>query len=423
MVRAEDIPFREGTSPKKDDTTEHIFRERGEGWYSLELLPAGIVFQVDRLRRERHELHGELLVTVNGSTPHARILDGGVLTRGDLNFSSVTAVGTRSKLLAERSRAEGLDWHGFLSEFAHKVLDAERKGKPAVVLADVTEDDEANDSWDVAGWPLLQDLPMVLFGTGASGKSYLAMWAAGTLAIQGVNVLYADWEFSQRDHRKRLGKLFAVMPKNLYYAACERPMVDEVERFVRLIREHKIRYIVCDSMVFALNGPADDEHAGHYFRAVRELKIGSLHVAHTTKADDDSEKKIYGSVFFTNGARSVWFIQRSENNPHGELQVGLYHRKSNIGELLKPKGFKLVFRSGRTLIEKCAIEGNDELESKLPLLDRMTRALKGGALTQKQLSDDLNCPLGTIRSILSRHKSKFIKLGNKIGLMADGVDF
>lgn len=419
-VSAEDIPFRE---TKAEPVTEHVFRERGEGWYSLELLPAGIVFQVDRLRRERHELHGELLVTVNGSTPNARILDGGVLTRGDLNLSSVTAIGTRAKLLIERSRTDALDWHGFLAGFAHKVLDAERKGKPAVVLADVVEDDESNDSWDVAGWPLLQDLPMVIFGSGASGKSYLAMWAAGMLAGQGINVLYADWEFSQRDHRKRLGKLFTVMPRNLYYAACDKPMVDEVERFLRLIREHKIRYIVCDSMVFALNGPADDEHAGHYFRAVRELKIGSLHVAHTTKADDDSEKKVYGSVFFTNGARSVWFIQRSENNPHGELQVGLYHRKLNVGELLKPKGFKFVFRSGRTLIEKIAVEGVEELEAKLPTVDRMLRALKGGALTAKALAEDLDCSHGTIRSVLSRNKTKFIKLGNKIGLRADGIDF
>lgn len=399
------------------------FRERGDQRYSLEISPLGITFEVDRLRRQSKELIGEVSVTVGPRFKGARGVNG-VLTSGDLNLSSVQARSTRAKLLAERSKAEHLDWFGFVEEFVTNVIQAERTGKPAVVLADLVVDDDDADTWIVGDVPILKSLPMVLFGSGGAAKSYLAMWIAGSLAQQDIPVLYADWEFSAKDHRKRLGKLFQPMPKALYYVTCERPLVDEVDRLVRLVREHRCQYVVCDSMVFALNGPADDEHAGVYFRALRQLRVGSLNIAHTTKTDDDREKQVYGSVFFQNGARSIWFSQRADQSPHGELQIGLYHRKSNVGELLKPKGFVLKFSRDITRVERIAIDDVDELADKLPILDRMKRALVKGALTVKQLADDTNAPQPTIRKVLSRHKSLFVRIGtNKVGLASQDLEF
>lgn len=419
-MKASDIEF--GGSPPPVE--ERIFRERGDGRYSLELLPAGITFEVDRLRRHSKELWGELRVSVNGSFPSAKTLAGGVLTTGDLNFSSVQARQTRAKICAERSRVETLDWHGFLEDFALQVIDAERQGKPAIALADLAQTEEDVETWDVDGWPLLCTLPMVLFGSGGAAKSYLAMWAAGVLAGRGIPVLYADWEFSAKDHRKRFGLVFHPMPSALFYATCERPLVEEIDRLVRLVQEHRIQYVICDSMVFALNGPADDEHVGIYYRAARQLKVGTMHIAHTTKAEDDREKQVYGSVFAQNGARSIWFSQRAESNPVGELQVGLYHRKSNIGELLKPLGFRFLFRSGFTKIERVDVGDVDELAAGLPLLDRMKRALAKKPLLVKALADDVNSTPGVIRKMLSRHKSVFVRLDDKrIGLASHEMEF
>lgn len=423
-VKAEDIGF--GSTPKPP-TQQRIFRERGEQKYSLEIMPAGITFEVDRLARRSKELWGELLVTVGPAFEQAKTIDGDVLSIGDLNFSSVQARVTRAKLLGDRSRSENLDWHGFLEEFAVKILAAERKGKPATVLADEADVDENSDTWEVDGFPLLQEHPQVLFGAGGSGKSYWAMYLAGCLATLGVPVLYADWEFSLKDHRRRLGRLFAPMPKLLYYVRCDRPMGEEVDRLIHLIEKHQIKYIVCDSMVFAIDGRAEDsEQAGIYFRAVRQFKIGSLHIAHTTKSEDDSEKKIFGSVFFHNGARSVWFIERANENPKGELQFGLYHRKSNMGELLKPKGYKLVFAGDRTLVQKVDIEDVDELASKLPLMDRMKRALKKGSMSVKALAEATDSKPGSIRKMVSTYSSTFIRVSDKVGLLqagSNGVDF
>ena len=340
-IRAKDIPF----GPPEDEgpvIAERIFRERGDQRYSLELMPAGITIEVDRLRREHREMVGELTVSVNGSFPKARSV-GGIISIADFNFSSAMARTTRAKLLAERSQAGSLDWYGFLEEFSLKVMDAERKGQPAIVLADEPDTPEAADTWEVDGFPILRDLPMVLFGSGSSGKSYFAMWLAGRLAARGIPVLYADWEFSIRDHRRRFGRLFQPMPPCLFYVRCDRPIKDEIERLTRLVRLHACQYIVCDSMVFALEGAAEgSEQAGIYFRALRQLRIGSLNLAHIAKGDAEEETP-FGSVFFSNGARSVWYSHRAQQSPFGLLRMGLYHRKTNVGEILKPRGFQFKF--------------------------------------------------------------------------------
>lgn len=428
-VRASDIPFG-SDSRTLPDVEDRIFRERGDQRYSLELEPLGIAFEVDRLRREHHALHGELAVTVRpGALPHALTMveDGAhYLTIGDLNFSAPRSITERANILKDRSRMDSLDWFGFLQEFVFRVTAAERKGKPASVLAEVPDDAEDQpDAWDIHGLPVLTDLPMVIFGEGGSGKSYLAMYIAGKLAERGVNVLYADWEFSRRDHRKRFARLFTPMPKGVFYINCDRPLIDEIDRIQRLIAHHRIGYVIFDSMVFALNGPADDERAGQYFRAARQTGLGGLHLAHTTKSnEDDADKKVYGSVFFSNGARSIWFCSKAKNPARGEHDIGLYHRKSNIGELLKPKGFKLAFRGTRTLVETIAVEDSEELSVSLPVLDRTIKLLRTGAMTMKGIADELNVPIGSIKSVFTRHKSKFVKTGNKYGVLGEGgVDF
>jgi len=246
------------------------------------------------------------------------------------------------------------------------------------------------------------------------------MWLAGMLANQDIPVLYADWEFSQSEHRKRLARLFPMMPKNLYYIRCDHPLKQEVDHLTDIIQKHKIQYIICDSIGFAVDGPAEShEGAAGYFRYLRQLRVGSLNVAHIPKQyDDGREAQIFGSIFFKNGARSVWFIERAKENPSGELRFGLYHRKNNVGAILQPKGFKLIFRGSNTLVESVDLKTVEELASGFPLFDRVKAALAGGALSMKALAEDLDSPVPSIRSVLSRHKSYFIKVGTRYGLKA-----
>lgn len=400
------------------ETKPREFTAHGEQRYSLKIHPEGITLEVNRLRRSSQELHGELLVRVNGQFPQARTFGDGILQIGDMNFSSTTTRTSRAKLLADRAGEKNFDWYGVLEEFITEVIAAERKGKPAEVLADVEDEDEDIDAWKIEGFPLLQQLPQVIFGSGSAGKSFLALWLAGKLAESGINVLYADWEFSQIEHKKRLQAMFAPMPKNLLYIRCEHSLKHETDHLLDVIHKHKIQYIVCDSIGFACEGPAEaSEGAGGYYRALRQLRIGSLNLAHTPKPTDDvREAQVFGSVFFQNGARSVWFISRASENPAGELRFGLYHRKSNVGALLQPKGFKLIFRGDRTLVEAINLKDVEELAAGYPLIDRMKAALVPGPMTIKGLAEELGAPIAGVRAILNRHRSHFVKIGNKVSV-------
>ena len=76
-----------------------VFTGDGCDRYQLVFPHSGIQFEVDRLRRQRNELIGEL--TVRCDLPGARAVNG-CLTVGDFNFSSVRARSDRAKL-ADRS--------------------------------------------------------------------------------------------------------------------------------------------------------------------------------------------------------------------------------------------------------------------------------------------------------------------------------
>ncbi len=418
----EDGGFAREPKPNPFEILDREFKARGDGQYTFDLKPVGIGFTVQRIHRKSQETWAELAVTVNGNFLKAKHTRG-ILTKGNFNFSSTQARSTLGKALKERSGVD-LDWEGLLTDLAIHVLEAERQGAPAVVLADQVNEPEDRQSWDVCDLPILRSLPMVLFGDGGSMKSYIAMFVAGTLAEQGINVGYFDWEYAMKPHRARLGRLFAPMPKNLIYVRCDKPMKDETERLQRVIAEHQLQYVICDSMVFALDGKADEEQAGIYFRSVRQFgEIGSLHVAHTAKTEGETDKTIFGSVFFSNGARSIWHVAKAVEHLPGEEYIGMFHRKANEGQALKPRGFKFTFRKDRVSVEPLDVSTVDELAAKLPILDRIKKLLSKGALLPKDIGNRLGVGVPYVLAVIAKHESVFSRIGQKVGLASQDVEF
>lgn len=401
---------------------ERVFRNLGDQRYAIDFLPAGITLEVDRLRRERNELVGELSVKLAGALPDAVTIDG-ILSAGDFNFSSTAARTTRAKLLKDRG-GNSVDWFGLLEEFCVKVMRAEREGAPAIILADQEPPDESTEAWQFEGFPVLQRLPMVLYADSGGGKSLFAMWIAGQLAklleAEGKTVIYADWELDIREHRKRFGRLFPMMPKSLLYVRCERSLKHEVDRLHRLMLSHQAAYIICDSIGFALDGGAEThEAATEYFRALRRLPIGSLNLAHIPKQyDDGREAQIFGSTFFRAGGRSIYFLEKVKAQSSKEVKMGLFHKKTNIGELNKPQGFRFKFHANRTTVDAFNVETEDELAAAMPLSDRIRLHLRDGAQQVKQLADSLGVQQDSIRKTLARNTKMFVKIGNRIALRA-----
>ncbi len=426
-IDAKDIPFESDDGPQ---ITSREFEPRGDRGYRMTFSPAGIQFEVDRLRRERHQLDGELIVRVNGSFTRAKAVEG-MLTVGDFNFSSVQARTTRAKLLALRSGEEGIDWHGLLEEFCIRVVQAERQGPAPVELAKAVPDESssgADEAWTVSGIPLLKDHPTVLFGDGGAGKSYLALYLAGCLAQMGVPVLYNDWEFSMEAHRRRYRALFQPAPEGLYYLRCERPMREEAERISKVISEKKIQYVINDSVGYACNHrPEDAENANEYFRAVRSFRIGSLNLGHISKQDKLNERspEIFGSVFWRNGSRSMWYMKAASDNPEGEIRFGLYHHKYQSGRPLTPRAYRIIFGKEATSLEPIKLSDVEELAAGLPVLERVKRyLLNNGTQAVKTIADELGLTAAVVRTTINRHPDAFVKLDNKFAVKtAEGVEF
>jgi hypothetical protein len=325
----------------------------GEDHYRLTMSSLGIVFDINRLRREHHELIGELAVRCE--LPGARTVVGSSLSIADFNLSSARARSERAKMLAERAQTKDLDWAALLEEFCQRALQADRAGLPAIDLRTLPPRAPDGDI-EVDGLHLLRDHPTVLFGDGGAAKSYLSLYVAGRLAERGMRVAIFDWELAGEDHRDRLQRLFPEGMPRVLYARCERPLVHEADRLRRIVRENEIEFCIFDSVAFACDGPPESaEVAGRYFRAVRQIGGGSLHIAHVNKGEN-SDQKPFGSAFWHNGARSTWYAQRAEEVPDGSIiRVGLFNRKTNLGMLRQPISFTVTFTEDCTTFRRAHI--------------------------------------------------------------------
>jgi hypothetical protein len=395
------------------------FTMSGPNRYVMTVPACGVTFDLDRVRRERHELWGELIVrcTLKG----AKTIDG-ILSASDCNMSGQTSRSLRAKYLAERAQAKDIDWMSLIEEFCQRVITFDRAGADAPILRDIVPT-EKDAGWTVDGLTLLERHPAVLFGDGGQGKSLVALYLVGKLAQFGVRVLYCDWEFDGESHRDRYGALFGDgMPETIRYARCDRPIVAESDRLRRLVEQYDTQYVVCDSIVFACapGVPAESaEAAATYFQALRQIGVGSLNLAHTTKQNGEKEdtrqqKKPFGSGFWHNGARATWFLKGVQEQ--SRLSVAVYPRKVNIGPLGPTIGWAIDFVGDRIYFRPADVADHEELGAGLPVWQRMKQELSHGAQTLVALASTLDVPLNSV-VVEARRKTKvFTKV-----LGADGV--
>lgn len=382
--------------------------------YLHEIPVFGVTFEVDRLRRSRGELVGELTTKCNRSG--IRAVDGVVFT-ADFNFSSARARTERAKILQERAPIKDHDWSLALEDLCQRVMAAEREGEPAVDLE--TADLVTEHDYQVDGWSFPRRLPAILFGDGGTGKSYLALYLAGRMVESGLRVGFFDWELSVNEQRDRLGRLFAPRLPSMAYVRCERPLVIEADRLRRIIHERRLDYVFCDSVAYASDGPPEDaDVAERYFRSVRAWNIGSLHIAHVNRSEDH-DKKPFGSVFWHNSARSTWFIKASEpalnGNGLGHLKLGIYQRKSNIGRLAPASAYDVTFGS-TTIFRREAIQDIPDLAAGLSIRQRMYHLLKHGSMPIEELAEKLDANPESVKRTSYRYRDFIVLPSGRIAI-------
>jgi hypothetical protein len=137
-----------------------------------------------------------------------------------------------------------------------------------------------------------------------------------------------------------------------------------------------------------------------------------------TKADGGDQKP-FGSVFWHNGARAIWFAQVADESPDGQiLHLGLFNRKSNLGRILAPVGFKITFEENRTIFESDNPADNPDLAQKMTIRQRMIHVLKKGSMDIKTLADEIDAEPDSVRRTAVRHKAVFrIFEGGNISLL------
>jgi hypothetical protein len=374
------------------------------GW-RMEFPKHGITFESDRMRRERHELVGELLVRCE--KPEALAVNG-VLSLADFNFSSLRARKERASHLAERARTHGIDWYGLLEEFCQGTFERERQGSPAVDIWDIPERRELDD-FAIDGLAFPRRLPSILFGDGGSAKSYLCLYIAGRLAMQGIPVALFDWELSGEEHRERFGLMFGShQPRpTIKYCRCESPLTYEVDRILRIIQNEQIQYAIFDSISFAADGRAEEhETCLRYFRCCRQLKIGGIHVAHTNRSEE-ADKKPFGSAFWHNGARCTWFA-KAEPESSGVLDLGVHHKKANLGPLRPSVIYRIYFTSQFTRFARVSVQDTPAIASDVKVWERIQALIeRHGPLTFADMVEKLDIKLDTIQKTVRRKTSLF----------------
>ena len=196
-----------------------------------------------RLPWERGELFGLLVVKCDIAGAKAPWTAQSPSERS----TSVAARSGRAKDLHEQVRAPEIDWRHLLEELCQRVIAAEERGKPIVLLRNVTSRNIEDRKVKAFGLPIPLDQPTIWYAAGGTGKSTLAAALAGELEQRNIPTLVADWETGEEDYRASAARIFGEDLPDIKYRRCDRPLVIEAQSIAQQIDECGIRYVIIDS--------------------------------------------------------------------------------------------------------------------------------------------------------------------------------
>ncbi|MCA9466889.1 MAG: AAA family ATPase [Nitrospira sp.] len=385
----------------------------------------------DRLIERSDGLHAEIQPVINGV--HSAIPN--LLTPFKANLLSAHNRKQVTTRVAENFRQNkiAIPVDHFVDQSIHWCIQTFRQGEPATLL-----DEVAYISTPFIINPIvLKNMPSVVFGLAARGKSYFALLACllaetgqslGALTVQRAHqTAYLDWELDRSVQGYRKQQILRAHPtlrtKGPLHRRMVRPLADDLPAVAKIIEANDVDFVVIDSLAPAAGGDQiGAEGAIRFFEALRILNVGCLILAHAPKPTENTKtKSIYGSVFFHNLARSVWEIETEQESDSNEIRMGLFHRKNNFGPKHSPFGLKLHFpleeqdqEGGGLKFTHYDLVQDEELSKGLPLRKRIAHALENGQMTASQLAEQLDVPKNTIRARLSDGRGKyFVQLPGK----------
>jgi len=378
--------------------------------YKLIWIEEHIIAQIDHISEDRDTVTAEFNFRLNGDVK-------GHLYMGKLNMLSATA---KDKFAKELNKRLELEWDTILEQACVKVIEAYRKGEPAVRIGNLPS--RQKPRYRLYPW-ILEDNITTIYGFGGKGKSKFATLLALTVQsgedklgnmnpIKG-NVLVLDWESCKEDWDEYvkatvLGMCFESNDLPLY-RRCYRTLANEILEIQALVLEHEIKLIIVDSVGMA-SEVTDQFHSSaiSFLRAARSLPCSILLIDHETK-----EGKQFGSVYKQNEVRSAFELKSEQESGERVISMALYHTKANSGMLTKPQGFKVSFEGNEETTEMVIFERENvadmpELSKDVPLKDRLINVLARGALKIEEAAQEMGLEekkLPSVKSILKRYKN------------------
>jgi hypothetical protein len=350
-----------------------------------------------------------------------------------LNLTALQGRNTVGKTLKER--CPEIDWDMALEQLCFITLSKLSEGEP---VQEICSADEVSPPAYLL-YPVLQSgQPTLIYGEGEVGKSYLALmfgiciqlpWIDNPLRLSPNvdvnNVLYLDYETDSSDIKWRLQSIkdgMGIPDISVLYRRCTLPVRDEIEQIEQAVIETRSKCIIIDSLAAACGGDLTSaEPAISLFSAIRQLNVTSLLLTHTSKNSDSKKTSPYGSVYFTNFARGVFEIKKSQEADEDEIAIGLFHRKANSSKLLPPLGFRLSFAGGSARFFRQDLSKDAELSKVLPLKERIAGLLTQGSMTIPEIAGVLETSEGTVKTTLNRYKNQFIHLQEGWGLLSNNT--
>jgi hypothetical protein len=181
----------------------------------------------------------------------------------------------------------------------------------------------------------------IVYGTGGVGKGTLLVHDIGEMARDGHRPLILDYENHLNEWKPRLeglgygdvmDRIMWVGPNTPEWQGPLGAIWTQTDHIRSLAHQHEADVLVIDSIVFACAGAdaSAPESATTYGRALNEIGVELVvSLAHITK--EHALKYPFGSVFWHNGARMTWSMERQATG------ILLVNRKSNNYMLAKPQ--------------------------------------------------------------------------------------
>jgi len=370
----------------------------------------------DRLIDQRGGVTAELTVVLDAT----ELLSG--VDLGIKSDTGHTKIAGSLKLLAPT-----VPWKYLLQKACALVLRRHREGPPIAILSKDTKVEPL--TFSIA--PIVhRKKPVILYADGGKGKSTLAlMWCmlvstgervAAFSALKGVP-MYLDWEDDEGVHARRLKAIQAGHPELLQakvlYQRCTEPLTRLIHDLARTVQAHGVTMVVIDSILQAAGGDASAEATGKLFAAIRALNVESILIGHVAKSlgEGPEHATVYGSIFNQNLSRGTWELKTQQEVGEDGAILGLFNNKQNLMRKHPPIGLKVTHNQEGTMVkyEDFDLSQAVELAAALPLPNRIRNLLEDGAArTSRQIAEELEAKLPTVKSALSRQAGfKWMMLG------------